>query len=332
MQMTSKLVLTAVMVMTLLIAGTLIYYTYFARRRLKISTTTSLYDTGLLDAVEREFEAKYPVDITFYPVGTGIAIEQAKRGDADATLVHSPSLEKTFLEEGYGVCRKIIAFNYFAIVGNVSDNAHIEGTTPTEALQRIVTYGRSLNHIVWVSRGDSSGTHMKEKSLWQKAGFNWSVISKEPWYLDVGAGMGQTLMRTDYEKAYTITDMGTYLAYHTRGVIALKPLVEQQYDLLNVYSVITANKTLHPDVNFEDAILFTKFLVSDEGQELVESYGKDKYGHSLFFGAVEIPAQNMASQDLQWIKEYAYFNGSECPPQYRDGHPELYPNGRGTDT
>jgi len=305
------------------VAGT----TYFLRSPLKerliISTTTSLYDAGLLDAIETQFEAQYSIDLNFISVGTGIAIQHAQRGDADIILVHSPTDEFGFLKNGTGVNRKIIAYNFFALVGPEEDPAQIRNTAPLEALSKIVENGRN-GTAKWVSRGDNSGTHAKEKSLWTAAGFDWKALAKESWYINAGSGMGETLKKADYFEAYTLADMGTFLKYQKDGLISSKVLVEQGKDLLNVYSAIAVNQTLHPNVNFGGAMTFMKFLISDEGQQIIEQYGKAEYGQSLFYPAVRLLRENTDSTIAQWIREYAFFNGAECPTEYHKGYPELY--------
>lgn len=325
-----KMLIVAASITAILIAGTVIYYTYFAKRRLVISTTTSLYDTGLLSYLEEKFESKYPIDLMFIPAGTGQALEIAKRGDASLILVHSPDLEKTFLEEEYGVSRKIFAYNFFVMVGPKSDPANVtEAPNATEAFNRIAAYGENhQTQKIWVSRFDNSGTHNKEQSLWKAANFDYTEISNRPWYYKACAGMGQTLLMAEEFSAYTLADTGTYLKYLKDRRITLTSLINESKDLLNVYSAIAVNQTKCPHVNFEDAITFMKFLISSEGQQLIENYGKEEYGQSLFYGAVKL-----LTQDLQpvasWIKNYAFLNHEgqlyECPPQYIDNrHPELY--------
>jgi len=308
------------------VTATALYLRPSTKERLIVSTTTSLYDTGLLrDAIEPAFEAKYPIDLNFISVGTGIAIQHAQRGDADLILVHSPSDELGFLTNGTGVNRKIIAYNFLAIVGPKTDSAQIKGTTTLQALSKIVESGRN-GTAKWISRGDNSGTHSKEKSLWQQASFNSVTLAKESsWYITPGGGMGDTLNKAEYFSAYTLADMGTYLAYSKEGRIpSLEVLVEQEKNLLNVYSAIAVNQTLHPNVNFEGAITFMKFLISDEGQQIIEEFGKDQYGQSLFYPAVQLLKKNTDPVMAQMIKEYAFFNDTECPTEYRKGHPELY--------
>jgi len=323
----SSIVIVAIVVSILATA----YYTgAFASKRSKlvISTTTSLFDTGLLDVIEDEFEANYPIDLYFISVGTGLAIQHAERGDADMILVHDPQAESTFLGEGYGVCRKIIAYNFFVIVGPEDDPAEIEDAPPIEALTKIVEAGRD-GEAKWVSRGDGSGTHAKEKSLWTMAGFDSNTLRDEDWYLEAGTGMGGTLGIANNFQAYTLADLGTYLAYYDYGTpapgkISLAVLVDQGQELLNVYSAIAVNLSSNEGLNFEGAITFTKFLISEKGQNMIGEYGQEEYGQSLFFPAVELLKENTDPTLVSWIEEYAYVNGEECPPEYQDGHPELY--------
>lgn len=338
MQTWHKMVIIGLSIIMIMIAGTFVYINYFAKKRLIISTTTSLYETDLLKTIETAFESKYPMDVQFISAGTGIAIEHAKNGDADLILVHSPSQEEIFLKEGYGVSRKIIAYNFFTIVGPQEDPAQITGLNVSEALKKIADYGRKqtdANNKVWYSRGDNSGTHSKEQSLWKSAGFNYTTLSTESWYASAGAGMGETLLKAEEKSAYTLSDIGTYLKYREKdGLITLKSYLSETHELLNVYSAIAVNQTRINHVNFDVAIIFMKFLISDEYQQLIEDFGKNDYGQSgrLFHAAADLVEQNSTEQMAQWIRKYAFlenpqFSGqfSECPPQYRDQrHPELY--------
>lgn len=336
MQAWQKLLMVAALATIIVVAGTLVYFNYFAKRRLFISTTTSLYDTDLLTAIEEDYEATHNVDLNIVAVGTGIAIQQAQNGDADIVLVHAPSVEKTFLEGGYGVNRKIIAYNFFTIVGPADDPAQISGKTAAEALFNIVAYGQNMpdqsgQTQIWVSRGDNSGTHSKEKSLWTAAGYNYTELSKEPWFAITGQGMGPTLTVADQKNAYTLADIGTYLKFHEDGSIEITALILEEQSLLNVYSVmavntatVQANQSIHEQINYNDAMDFVKYLVSPATQQLINDFGKDTYGQSLFYEAVQ-PLKDDAPQPVvDWIKDYAFFDGSECPPQYRNGYPELY--------
>jgi len=298
-------------------------FTTRGRRTLVVSTTTSLYDTGLLESLEERFESEHPIDLYFISVGTGLAIQHAQRGDADVILVHAPSSEETFLTGGYGVCRKIIAYNFFVIVGPSEDPAEIGNRTVSEALTRIANAAAS-GKALWISRGDESGTHIKEKQLWAAAGLDWASLREEPWFLESGTGMGKTLLIADERGAYTLADVGTYLKYSLDGLVSLEILVGEDKDLLNVYSVIAVNPEKVSGVNFEDAVAFIKFLISDETQSLIGDFMKEVYGRSLFQPAVSLLREGTDPTLAQWIREFAFLNGTECPTESRGSHPELY--------
>lgn len=310
----------------LVVGGSYSYFEYFTRTRLLVSTTTSLWETGLLNVTKQAFEAKYRMDLGFLPVGTGQAIQEAQGGNVDALLVHSPSNESQFLQGGDGSCRKIIAYNFFTIVGPNSDPAGINGSITTTALKKIVDYGRSNNTWAWVSRGDGSGTHTKEKTLWAKANYSYTQISQESsWYASAGSSMSATLNMANEFRAYTLADIGTYLKMAEDHTISLVQYLAETKDLLNVYSVIAVNQTRHASANFSNAITFIKYLISDDCQQLIDNYGREEYGQSLFHSAVQLLKQNSTTQIVQWIKDYAFINGTECPPEYRDPrYPELY--------
>lgn len=323
MEKTETLIVALILATVVSVAGIVVYMKVTAKERLRISTTTSLYDTGLLEAIRNQYETKRPIDLQIISRGTGLAVKLAQDGDADMILVHAPSEELPFLTQGYGVCRKIIAYNFFAIVGPEADPAKIQELTTLEALTKVVEAGR-YGRAMWVSRGDESGTHIKEKELWKAAGFAWEDLRSETsWYVEAGKGMGGTLILASERSAYTIADMGTYLSHSAAGFITLKVLISQGEELLNVYSAIAVNQTRHPHTNFDGAINFIEFLVSDEGQQLIGDYGKDEYGQPLFYPAVKL-LQGNNGPVADSIREYAFFNGTECPVEHRNGHPELY--------
>ena len=318
--------------LTVIIVISAVSATYFLGRtpttpdellRLVVATTTSLYDTGLLDSIEDVFEAEYPIELYYISMGTGLAINHAKRGDADMILVHAPAKERTFLEEGYGVCRKIIAYNFFTIVGPSEDPAQIKNLSPIEALTKIIEAGQQ-EKVIWVSRGDDSGTHSKEKGLWASVGYNWEELKEETWFVESGTGMGKTLQITNEFRGYTLTDMGTYLKYSKDDLIELDALVRSGKELLNVYSAIAVNPKVNPAANDEGAISFIKFLISEEGQQLISEYGKNIYPESLFYPVVKLLKTQYNPTLVSWIENFAYIDGSECPPEYRNAHPELY--------
>ena len=253
--------------------------------RLKIATTTSLYDTGLLDFLQGKYEDKYNASVSIVSGGTGIAIQYGQRGDVDLLMIHDKARELKFVQDGDGLQRRCIAYNYFVIVGPKNDPAGIKGMNATQALKIIMEKGKAdPNNVKFVSRGDNSGTQAREQLLWKNAGYNYSKINNSgPWYIDAGSGMGATLLMTNEKSAYTLSDTGTYMAY--RGNLSLVPLIEGGNDLLNVYVAIAINPKKHPGVNCEAANQFINYLVSAEGQKLIADYGKDKYGQPLFFPA-----------------------------------------------
>jgi len=287
---------------------------------LTVSTTTSLYETGLLDVLDTKFEEKYPnLNVTFISQGTGLAIETAKRGDADMILVHDAVREKAFLEDGYGVNRKIIAYNYFVIVGPENDPAGIEGLDPVAALLKIKSAGEASNAI-WVSRGDDSGTHAMEKRLWIAGGEDTTELRETDWYLERGSGMTATLAMANEKRGYTLCDKGSYLKNFVPGNIDLVVLIETgSIDTLNVYSVIACDPQ-NPDlshVKFDEAMKFINFLVSDEIQEFLAEFGLEDYGLTLFNPAVRVLAENTDPTVAGWIKETAFIYGTECPTNKR---------------
>lgn len=303
-----------------------IYFTWPrtpAQHRIVVSTTTSLYDSGILDEIEEAFEEGSPIDIYFISVGTGLALEHAKRGDADMIIVHAPSKEIDFLEEGYGVNRKIISYNYFSIIGPERDPAGIKDLSPTQALAAIVEVGK-MGETIWVSRGDDSGTHSKEKEIWVAAGYDPSVLVDEEWYRESGTGMGKTLQIAGEFDAYTLTDMGTYLKYSAEDLVDLEVLVAAGRELINVYSAIAVNPDSSPNVNFEVAMTFIDFLVSEEGQAIFADYGVVEYKVNLFNPAASLLESRTDPKIVSWIEAAAFYEGSECPERFRLKPGRLY--------
>ncbi len=296
-------------------------------QHLIVSTTTSLYETGFLDVLKTEFESEYShINVSFISQGTGLAIQTAKRGDADMILVHDAVRELAFLEDGYGVNRKIIAYNFFVIVGPESDPAQIIGMSPVEALVQLKEVGEA-GAIQWVSRGDDSGTHANEKRLWTAAGFDAAELSTESWYIEAGSGMTATLKLTDEKaNAYTMCDMGSYLNNYVNGNIELEVVVEEGSDTLNVYSVIANNPEKEELVtaNFDATMKFINFLVSDKVQSILDDFGTEDFGRTLFNPYIPLLENDPVSDLVQWIQELAYFNGTECPVAYRHNSANLY--------
>ncbi len=260
---------------------------------LRVATTTSLYDTGLWDALEDLFEPKYNADLQITAKGTGAALALGRSGDVDVVTVHDPAQEAAFIAAGYAATaenfsaeRVTWAYNYFIIVGPESDPAGIGDLTgslaPEEAFQRIQVAGKTGPDTVgFVSRGDESGTHGKEKAIWASAGYNYTADiagtgAAAGWYIEGGTGMGATLEMADELMAYTLTDKGTFLAYQRD--LDLIPLVDEGDTMLNVYAVIICKNGVH----YEMANNLVGFLRSDAIQALVAVFRVPEYGEPLF--------------------------------------------------
>ena len=247
------------------------------KERLRVATTTSLYDTGLWGYLEPMFEEEYGVELDVLYAGTGIALEYGMRGDVDVITVHSKAREETFVNDGYGVERVPFAYNYFLIVGPESDPAGIKGMTPEAAFEELFDTGNGS----FISRGDDSGTHSKEKAIWKAAGYDYETVQKAgSWYIEAGRGMGATLLMASEKQGYALTDMGTFLTY--KGETNLVPIVDKGGILLNVYSVIAGNPEKNASVKAEMANNMVSFLTSPKIQELIGKYAVKEYGMQLF--------------------------------------------------
>lgn len=266
------------------------------KSKLRISTTTSLEDTGLLKEVEAAFEKKYPgVDVQIVSGGTGIAIQYGEKGDVDLMLVHDKKREEAFVKDGFGTNRTEFAYNYFWIIGPADDPAGIKGLNATEAFKKIAEEGQTNpDQVKFVSRGDDSGTHSREKKLWNSSGLGYENVTKSgSWYVESGKGMGDTIVLANEKNAYTITDSGTFLAFTKQGKINLVPLITTGKDLLNIYTAIPVNQQKHPKTNIEAANNFVNFLVSPEGQQIIGNYGNQQYGQPLFTPIVTNPLPSL---------------------------------------
>ncbi len=239
-----------------------------------LATTTSTQDTGLLDVLIPIFEKKTGYFVKTIAVGSGQAMAMGAKGEADILLVHSPAAEKKFMADGNGVERRLVMHNDFIIVGPPGDPAGIRGMKKaTEAFKKIAASGS-----IFMSRGDKSGTHVKEMDIWKAGGVKYEG---EKWYQQTGLGMGQTLAVTAEKKTYTLADRGTYLAL--KKGLGLDILVEGDGILLNIYHVIEVNPKKWPKANFAGGKAFADFMVSKETQDIIRTFGVDKYGSPLFF-------------------------------------------------
>ncbi len=245
-----------------------------AQKSIILATTTSTQDSGLLDVLIPVFEKKTGYFVKTIAVGSGQAMAMGKKGEADVLLVHSPAAEKKFMEEGNGINRRIVMHNDFIIVGPPNDSAGIKGLrSASEAFQKMASTGS-----LFLSRGDNSGTHAKEKGIWKKTGVPYEG---QKWYQQTGLGMGQTLNVAAEKKGYTLADRGTYLALKKN--LGLDILVEGDPILLNIYHVIQVNPAKWPKVNAAGAKAFADFMVSKKVQKIIKTFGVDKFGSPLFF-------------------------------------------------
>jgi tungstate transport system substrate-binding protein len=239
-----------------------------------LATTTSTQDSGLLDLLIPVFEKKTGYFVKTIAVGSGQAMAMGQKGEADVLLVHSPGAEKKFVAEGYGVNRRLVMHNDFIILGPAEDPAKIKGTkSAAEAYKKIASA-----QALFLSRGDNSGTHAKEKDVWKVAGVKYEG---EKWYQQTGLGMGQTLNVAAEKRGYLLADRGTYLALAKTLKLAI--LVEGDAVLLNVYHVIEANPAKWTRLNVAGGKAFADFMVSKETQEIIRTFGVAKYGSPLFF-------------------------------------------------
>ncbi len=245
-----------------------------ANKTVILATTTSTQDTGLLDDLLPIFEKQTGYFVKTIAVGSGQAMAMGERGEADVLLVHSPDAEKKFVDAGNGINRKIVMHNDFIIVGPAADPAKIKSAkTVKEAMKQIADSGS-----LFLSRGDNSGTHAKEKNLWKAADIN---PEGQKWYQQTGLGMGQTLNVAAEKNAYTLTDRGTYLSLKKN--LGLVILCEGDKGLLNIYHVIEVNPAKFPKVNAAGAKAFSDFMVAKKTQDEIGKFGVTKYGSPLFF-------------------------------------------------
>jgi tungstate transport system substrate-binding protein len=267
-----KIILWSIVALSLFILG--IASVQAQQKTVILSTTTSTQDSGLLDVLIPIFEKQSGYFVKTIAVGSGQAMAMGQKGEADVLLVHSPAAEKKFVAEEYGVNRRLIMHNDYVIVGPSEDSAKVKGLKSTvEAFKKIAS-GQAL----FLSRGDNSGTHAKEKDIWKAAAVN---PEGQKWYQQTGLGMGQTLNVTNEKKGYTLADRGTYLALKKN--LQLDILVEGDAILLNIYHVIEVNPVKWPKVNAAGGKAFADFMVAKETQEIIRTFGVEKYGSPLFF-------------------------------------------------
>jgi tungstate transport system substrate-binding protein len=250
---------------------------------LRLATTTSTQDSGLLDAILPDFERQYQADVQVVAVGTGQALKLGENGDADVVLVHARKQEDAFVKAGFGINRRDVMYNDFIVVGPADDPAGIGGKTKAVDAFTLIAAKRST----FAARGDNSGTSTKELSIWASATI--SPTTQTDWYKSLGQGMGETLIVANEQRAYALTDRGTYLAMHDKlpnlTILVGGTSIADNRDkiLLNPYGVIPVNPERHPGINAQLAEQFAVWLTSAETQAKIAAYGKDKFGQPLFF-------------------------------------------------
>ena len=250
-----------------------------------LATTTSTFDSGLLDELVPLFEDQTGINVKIIAVGTGQALEMGRRGDADVLLVHAPSAEEQFVEEGYGVNRLLVMHNDFVIVGPSGDPAGLRSAPDAMSALRAI----QTSEQTFASRGDDSGTNKLELSIWEELGYD---PAGEDWYLQSGQGMGATLQIANQREAYIITDRATYLAL--LDVLDLEILFEGDSRLLNIYHGMQVNPERSNNVQGESAAAFVDFMVSDEAQAVIAEFGVEKFGQPLF-----VPDAGLTEADVR---------------------------------
>jgi tungstate transport system substrate-binding protein len=254
-----------------------------APQMLRLATTTSTADSGLLDFILPDFEGKYNATVDVVAVGTGQALEIGSKGDADVVLVHSRKGEDQFVADGHAKERHDVMQNDFIVVGPADDPAKISGMEAAKDAFKAVADSESI----FVSRGDKSGTNTKELSIWASIPF--TPTAEMGWYNSIGQGMGDTLLFANEQKGYTLTDRGTYLSMLDKlpdlAALVGGANLAQNKDkaLLNPYGVLAVNREMHSNVNADLADKFVAWILSPEIQEMIGGYGVDTYGQPLFY-------------------------------------------------
>lgn len=242
---------------------------------IRLSTTTSVNDSGLMSSLEPVFEQDSGYALEISSAGSGAAIEKGRTGDADCLLVHSPAAEKEFVGEGFGEERVEFMYNYFVIVGPEDDPAGVaDCKEASEAFEKIAeTSGANF-----VSRGDNSGTHNAERAIWKLADID---PEGESWYKSTGQGMGSSLNVAAESGDYILTDKGTYLAHAQRD--SLEILLEKSEEMQNTYSLIAISELRFDDTNIAGAEAFIEWMTSEKALKLISEFGEEEYGEQLFY-------------------------------------------------
>jgi len=248
-------------------------------------TTTTTQDSGILGALLEGFAKGHRYKVKAIVAGSGDILKQAAAGEGDVVLSHSAEAEMEWMKKGYGTSRRLVMYNDFVIAGPAADPAGIRGLAPDVALHRIAERG-----AVFVSRGDQSGTHVRELTLWKAAGFD---PKGRPWYRETGQGQGLTMEVASQQGGYVFTDRGTLLVHQQR--LGLLILVEGDPRLRNIYHVMTVDRSKFPKVNAAGGQALADFLVSAEGQRIIGEFGRDRFGQSLFTPVSHLTDEQLAA-------------------------------------
>jgi tungstate transport system substrate-binding protein len=250
---------------------------------LVLLTTTTTQDSGILRHITEAFESKTGLKVKTIVAGSGDILKQGARGEGDVLLTHSPAAEQEWMKQGHGLSRRLVMYNDFVIIGPPEDPAGVKGLKAADALKQIAD-----KKAVFVSRGDQSGTHVRELAMWKRAGID---PKGQSWYRETGQGQGLTMEVAMQQQGYAFTDRGTYLVHAKR--LGLPILVEGDAALFNIYHVMPVDPAKFPKVNATAAKAFADYLVSPEGQQRIGEFGKAQYGRSLF-----APASDKTEQQL----------------------------------
>lgn len=242
--------------------------------RIKMATTTSTENSGLLDVLLPAFEKRYGIRVYAIAVGTGKALKLAENGDVDLVLVHAPEMEKEFVKKGFGINRTGVFYNDFVVVGPKEDPAQVKSLKKVADVFKKIARGK----FMFISRGDNSGTHKKELDIWNQA----NISPQSLWYLETGQGMGTTLNIANEKKGYCLVDRGTFISFEDK--VELVIISEGDPFLKNPYSVIAVNPARHSHVRYKEARIFIDWLASEEGKNLINGFRKNEkiLFHSAF--------------------------------------------------
>ena len=247
-----------------------------AVQTITLQTTTSPRDSGLLDALLPTFRAESGIEVKVVAVGSGQALENARRGNGDVVVAHSPEAEEKFMADGFGVLRLPLMENDFIVVGPTADPAGLKSAKSAAEAFKLL----SEKHGTFISRSDESGTHVKEKAVWKAAGVDPTSADAKSWYVQAGLGMVAALRMADEKQAYTLTDRGTFLSQKAK--LGLAPLYSDDPVLLNQYSVLVVSAAKHPALNEAAARKFAEFLTSPATKKRIAEFGVKEYGEALF--------------------------------------------------